>query len=108
MNNVISLGAERIKRITPDEWIAVFKQAQKDVAKHELELKRQLINSDMKAINEPSKWKYLFAGIFMDEGETDPIYVWADSSDEAMQYAAEYDLWICAKVVNIEGNLEGW
>ena len=107
MSNVVSLGAERIKRITPGEWKNAIELAIKERPRLELELKQKLIDSGIVSINEPSRGKYLFMGIFMEEG-CEPIYIWADSSEEAMIYGAEYDLWMCEQVIDENGNIAEW
>lgn len=116
MENVISLAAERIKRISTDEWIGIVEQSAKDEADRKKLLRVSLISQgyDDKAINTSDDGANLY-GTFMsiealkeygvDEsfineikqiGHPHPddtvfaIYVWADNEEQAKERLGEY------------------
>lgn len=106
MGNVVYLGIEKMKRYGESDWKAILAEAEKEEVKREVELRKQLIESDIKTINDPAKGKYLFCGIpYTDDQEN--IFVWADNEQEARLYAAEYnDFWLMKHVVDADGNID--
>lgn len=116
MENVISLSAEKIKRITPDEWIKNFEYAAREVAVQKKSLRINLISQGYndKAINTSDDGANLYGtfmsiealkeyGVeesFINEikqiGHPHPddtvfaIYVWADNEEQAKERLGEY------------------
>lgn len=116
MEKVISLAAERIKRITPDEWIKIFEHAAREVAVQKKSLRISLISQGYndKAINTSDDGANLYGtfisiealkeygvdGSFINEikqiGHPHPddtvfaIYVWADNEEQAKERLGEY------------------
>lgn len=106
MGNVVYLGIEKMKRFNESDWKAILAEAESEKQQKEVELRKKLIESDIKTINDPSKGKYLFCGIpHTDDQES--IYVWADNEHDARLYAIEYnDFWLMEHVIDTDGNID--
>lgn len=116
MEKVISLAAERIKRISTNEWIGIVEQAAKDEADRKKLLRASLISQGYndKAINTSDDGANLY-GTFMSiealkeygveesfineikqighphpDDKVFAIYVWADNEEQAKERLGEY------------------
>lgn len=111
MENVTSLSAEKIKRITPDEWIKNFEYAAREVAVQKKSLRINLISQGYndKAINTSDDGANLYGTFISIEGVEESfineikqighphpddtvfaIYVWADNEEQAKERLGEY------------------
>src|SRR5690606_39176775 len=110
MENVISLAAERIKRISTDEWIGIVEQSAKDEADRKKLLRVSLISQGYndKAINTSDDGANLYGTFISIEGVEESfineikqighphpddtvfaIYVWADNEEQAKERLGE-------------------
>lgn len=108
MSNVTSLAVERMKRFTPEKWEALVAEAKVRTRAHEIQLRQRLINSDLKAVNQPYDGKYLFVAINVeieDYDESQNVYIWADDYVEAQAYIENADYYSFNKVADETGDI---